>query len=278
MPKSIESPYGEADVTLQEALGRCSVRHRLSITVEGCVTAEKLNPDPDSISFTSGEILELSNPNAGLLTPPYSPVAKQCHIQRHSEPLLKREVLVCSSSSVTTLDTTVPQQEPKLNQAQSLPSDEIEILCAEDQHPVLPAGLPDRSGNVADPMHDGIDKRGLGHSRTLPDHVVVPLLAGGSEVRLRGSENKGVEEKEKKRSSLFSPRKSRKSLNAAETRWEPGKQKSLWKTVFSVYKKDKKRKDETMPADTAAANTESKRKVPSRTTGEILYIDGWTVM
>ncbi|XP_056605184.1 protein-methionine sulfoxide oxidase mical3b isoform X3 [Triplophysa dalaica] len=272
MPKSIESPDGEVDVTLQEALGRCSVRHRLSITVEGCVTAENLNPDPDSISFTSGEILRLSNPNAGLLTPPYSPVAKQCHIQRHSEPLLKREVLVCSSSSVTTLDTTVPQQEPKLNQAQSLPSDEIEILCAEDHRPVLPAGLPDRRGNVADPMHDGTDKRGLGHSRTLPDRVVVPLLAGGSEVRLHGSDMKlwgadaGVEEKQKKRSSLFSPRKSRKSLNAAETRREPGKQKSLWKTVFSVYKKDKKRKDETMPADTAAVNTESKRKVPSRTT------------
>ncbi|KAI7791992.1 putative protein-methionine sulfoxide oxidase mical3b, partial [Triplophysa rosa] len=270
-PKSRESPDGEADVPLQEALGRCSVRHRLSITVEGCVTAEKQNSDSDSISFTSGAILGLSDPNAGLLTPPYSPVAKHCNIPRHSEPPLKREVLVCSSTSVTTLDTTVPQQsgsKPKLNQAQSLPSDEIEILCAGDaeephHRPAMPAGLPERRGNVADPLHDGTDKRGLGHSRTLPDRVVAPLLAGGPEMKLWGADV-GVEGKEKERNSLFSPRKSRKSLNAAsETQREPGKQKSLWKAVISVYKKDKKRKEETMPA--AAANTESKRKVPGRT-------------
>lgn len=252
------------------------------------MTADKQNSDPDAISFDSGVIHELSHPNAGLLTPPYSPVAKQCYIARHPEPLLEREVLVCSSSSVTTLNASVPQQsalKPKLNQAQSFPSDEIEILCAgdaEESHhrPAMPTGQPERSGDMVDPSRDGTDKRGPGHSRTLPDRMVAPLLAGGPEVRLRRSEMKlwgadvGVEKK--KRNSLFSPRKSRKSLNAAaESQREPGKQKSLWKTVFSVYKKDKKRKEATMLADAppAAANSESKRKVPGRTTGEIQMDD-----
>ncbi|XP_037111129.1 protein-methionine sulfoxide oxidase mical3a isoform X19 [Syngnathus acus] len=57
--------------------------------------------------------------------------------------------------------------------------------------------------------------------------------------------------KSKKRSSLFSPRKNKKEkkakndasrLSGAEE--TPPKHKSLWKTVFSGYKKDKKKKDD----------------------------------
>nr|XP_055047038.1 protein-methionine sulfoxide oxidase mical3b isoform X15 [Misgurnus anguillicaudatus] len=281
MPKNIEKNTtsgqshtmdGEAGFGLEDAINRCSVIHRLSITVEGCVMSDKQGSDPDTISFSPGAIQGLSNTDAGFLTPPYSPIAKQCGATGQSEQPLEREVLVCSSSCI------VPVSKPKLNQAQSLPTDEIEILCAGDAEefhpqPSMPTRLPERCNIVeSDNTQGGIDKRG--HSRTLPDRVVAPLLAGGPEVRLRRSEMKlwgadtGVEEKEKKRNLLFSPRKSRKSLNAVETQQEPGKQKSLWKTVFSVYKKDKKRKNAGTDTLPAAANNESKRKGPgiSRTT------------
>ncbi|KAK7129855.1 hypothetical protein R3I93_019487 [Phoxinus phoxinus] len=264
---------GDAGVALEEAIGRCSVIHRLSITVEGCVMADKQGLDLNSTSFANESVL---NSDAGLPTPPYSPshsplVSKQCRAFRHSEPILDREVMKFTS----TCAPYVPQRDgfkPELDQALSLPPDEIEILCGDEAEEA--SGLPESSGVVetGDTVSQ-TDNRRLEHRRTLPDRVVAPLLAGGPEVRLRRSEIKlwgadtGVEEKEKKRNSLFSPRKSKKSMNAAaEAQQEPGKHKSLWKSVFSVYKKDKKRKEvvvvaaETLPA---AANAESKRKVPS---------------
>lgn len=271
---------GDTGVALEEAIGRCSVIHRLSITVEGCVLADKQGLDLNSTSYANESVL---NSDAGLLTPPYSPshsplVSKQCRAFRHSEPILDREVMKFTS----TYAACVPQRDgfkPELSQALSLPPDEIEILCGDEAEEA--SGLPESSGVVetGDTVSQ-TDNRRLEHSRTLPDRVVPPLLAGGPEVRLRRSEIKlwgaetGVEEKVKKRNSLFSPRKSKKSMNAAaETQQEPGKHKSLWKSVFSVYKKDKKRKEAVVVAETlpAAANTESKRKVPgvNRATGEI---------
>lgn len=88
----------------------------------------------------------------------------------------------------------------------------------------------------------------------------------------------------KKRSSLFSPRKNKKEkkaksdgsrLSAAgET---PPKHKSLWKAVFSGYKKDKKKKDEkSCPSTPSSCSTtqdsEKKKKKkaspPGRSSGE----------
>uniref|UniRef100_A0A9J8CBP6 F-actin monooxygenase n=1 Tax=Cyprinus carpio carpio TaxID=630221 RepID=A0A9J8CBP6_CYPCA len=246
-PEPSHTMDGDAGVTLEETIGRSSVIHRLSITVEGCVMGDKQDLDLSSTSFGNESIL---NPDTGLPTPPYSPsssplVSKQGRALHHSEPILDREVMVFSS----TCATPVPQQDgfkPKLNQAWSLPPDDIEILCGDEAEGA--SRLPERSG-VTETVGQ-TDNRRLEHRRTLPDRLVAPLLAGGPEVRLRRSEMKlwgadnGVVEKEKKCNSLFLPRKSRKSMNtAAEAQREPGKHKSLWKTVFSVYKKDKKRKE-----------------------------------
>ncbi len=267
-------------VALDETIGRCSVVHRLSITVEGCVMGDKQDLELNSTSFGNESIL---NPDTGLPTPPYSPynsplVSKQCRTLHHSEPILDREVSVFSS----TCATPVPQRDgfkSELDQAQSLPPDEIEILCGDEAEGA--SRLPERSG-VTETV-GRMDNRRLEHRRTLSDRLVTPLLAGESEVRLRRSEMKlcgpdnNMEEKDKKRNSLFSPRKSKKSTNAAaEAQQEPGKHKSLWKTVVSVCKKDKKRKEAAMVAETlpAATNTESKRKESGiiRTSGEM---DRW---
>ncbi|XP_056621877.1 protein-methionine sulfoxide oxidase mical3a isoform X2 [Triplophysa dalaica] len=67
--------------------------------------------------------------------------------------------------------------------------------------------------------------------------------------------------KSKKRSSLFSPRKNKKEKKAkSESRLSgaeetPPKHKSLWKTVFSGYKKDKKKKDNKSCPSTPSSST-----------------------
>lgn len=67
--------------------------------------------------------------------------------------------------------------------------------------------------------------------------------------------------KSKKRSSLFSPRKNKKEKKAKNesrhsgTEETPPKHKSLWKAVFSGYKKDKKKKDDKSCASTPSSST-----------------------
>ncbi|XP_022535340.2 protein-methionine sulfoxide oxidase mical3a isoform X7 [Astyanax mexicanus] len=67
--------------------------------------------------------------------------------------------------------------------------------------------------------------------------------------------------KSKKRSSLFSPRKNKKEKKAKNesrlsgTEETPPKHKSLWKAVFSGYKKDKKKKDDKSCPSTPSSST-----------------------
>nr|XP_054589644.1 protein-methionine sulfoxide oxidase mical3a isoform X18 [Nothobranchius furzeri] len=68
--------------------------------------------------------------------------------------------------------------------------------------------------------------------------------------------------KSKKRSSLFSPRKNKKEKKAKNdgsrqsgTDETPPKHKSLWKAVFSGYKKDKKKKDKSCPSTPSSSST-----------------------
>ncbi|RXN24753.1 methionine sulfoxide oxidase mical3a isoform X2 [Labeo rohita] len=66
--------------------------------------------------------------------------------------------------------------------------------------------------------------------------------------------------KSKRRSSLFSPRKNKKEKKAKSERLSgteetPPKHKSLWKAVFSGYKKDKKKKDDKSCPSTPSSST-----------------------
>ncbi|XP_054475155.1 protein-methionine sulfoxide oxidase mical3a isoform X6 [Anoplopoma fimbria] len=77
--------------------------------------------------------------------------------------------------------------------------------------------------------------------------------------------------KSKKRSSLFSPRKNKKekkskndSSRLSGTEETPPKHKSLWKAVFSGYKKDKKKKDDkscpSTPSSSSTTQDSGKKK------------------
>lgn len=79
--------------------------------------------------------------------------------------------------------------------------------------------------------------------------------------------------KTKKRSSLFSPRKNKKEKKAKNdssrhsgTDETPPKHKSLWKAVFSGYKKDKKKKDDkscpSTPSSSSTTQDSGKKRTP----------------
>ncbi|XP_017554434.1 protein-methionine sulfoxide oxidase mical3b isoform X2 [Pygocentrus nattereri] len=277
-PSSGRSRTSEAEVAgvmLEEVVGRCSVVHRLNITLEGRVTEEGRGLASSPASSSAETNLRVSAPASGLLNPPCSPPVA-CRYQLAVEPAREREILVSSELHPGLLK----QDELKkgLGRAQSLPPDEVEVLCADEAHPChassnqLPprASMMDRNissfpSKTPSPEHARKDRSALEGRRTLSEG---PLQVGGAEVWLRRPEVKsGAEEKEKKRSSLFSPLKSRKS---GETQQESAKHRSLWKSVFSGYKKEKKRKEAAALAGTlpAAADLESRRRMPglSRTT------------
>ncbi|XP_072529104.1 protein-methionine sulfoxide oxidase mical3b isoform X9 [Salminus brasiliensis] len=271
--RSQASEAGEPGAVLEQVVARCSVVHRLNITLEGHVTEDKVGLASNHASRITANNHRDSAPGSGLLTPPCSPPVARCY-QLAAEPAVEREILLTSGSHPGVLQQD--RLKKGLVHAQSLPPDEVEVLCADEALPchAMESQLPPRASlmdhktssypnKTAAPEHAGKDKRE--GWRTLTEG---PLQVGGAEVWLRRPEVKtGAEEKEKKRSSLFSPRKSRKS---GEAQQESAKHKSLWKSVFSGYKREKKRKEAAALAGTlpAATDLESRRRMPglSRTT------------
>lgn len=102
------------------------------------------------------------------------------------------------------------------------------------------------------PTHKGPDEPTLRHEATSEEIFSPPSDSGGPDGSVTSSE--GSSGKSKKRSSLFSPRrnkKERKSKGEGRPPEKPSpnlleeaasKPRSLWKSVFSGYKKDKKKK------------------------------------
>ncbi|XP_067246171.1 protein-methionine sulfoxide oxidase mical3a isoform X28 [Chanodichthys erythropterus] len=94
---------------------------------------------------------------------------------------------------------------------------------------------------------------------TLPDRFLTTPASKTMDSSVTSSES-STGGKSKKRSSLFSPRKNKKEKKAKNERLSgteetPPKHKSLWKAVFSGYKKDKKKKDDKSCPSTPSSST-----------------------
>uniref|UniRef100_A0A671S497 F-actin monooxygenase n=1 Tax=Sinocyclocheilus anshuiensis TaxID=1608454 RepID=A0A671S497_9TELE len=100
---------------------------------------------------------------------------------------------------------------------------------------------------------------------TLPDRFFTTSTSKTLDSSVTSSES-SAGGKSKKRSSLFSPRKNKKEKKAKNKRLSgteetPPKHKSLWKAVFSGYKKDKKKKDDkSCPSTPSSSTTEDSGK------------------
>ncbi|KAL6107091.1 mical3 [Pungitius sinensis] len=115
-------------------------------------------------------------------------------------------------------------------------------------------------------------------AETLPER----LFSGNKSLDSSAASSDGSSaSKSKKRSSLFSPRKNKKEKKAkndgsrlSDTDETPPKHKSLWKAVFSGYKKDKKKKkkeDKSCPSTPSSSSTtqdsgKKKTSPPARST------------
>ncbi|KAI5623875.1 protein-methionine sulfoxide oxidase mical3a isoform X4 [Silurus asotus] len=96
-------------------------------------------------------------------------------------------------------------------------------------------------------------------AEALPDRFFTSPLNKSVDSSVTSSES-STGGKSKKRSSLFSPRKNKKEKKAKNERHTgteetPPKHKSLWKAVFSGYKKDKKKKDDKSCPSTPSSST-----------------------
>lgn len=119
-------------------------------------------------------------------------------------------------------------------------------------------------------------------AETLPERFFTTPPSRSQESSVVSSES-SAGSKSKKRSSLFSPRKNKKEKKAKNegrlsgSEDAPPKHKSLWKAVFSGYKKDKKKKDDkscpSTPSSSSTTTDSGKKRAPplDRSSGEMAY-------
>ncbi|XP_062850852.1 protein-methionine sulfoxide oxidase mical3b isoform X3 [Trichomycterus rosablanca] len=228
--------------------------HRPDNTMKSHVIEENSAMAPKSFST------ETPHRVSGLLTPPFTPpVARQD--MNSSNAFQEREVLISSGSCAVLLKRDL--QKSGLNRAQSLPTDEVEVLYdglsdnADKEHPcpATSSQLPFSpsvmkhstssflsKASTPPPHYAKKDRSELEGRRTLSE---APMQVARTEARQWKSEIEPLaEERKTKHSSLFSPQKSKKSLGVdGERQQESTRHKSLWKSVFSGHKKDKKKRE-----------------------------------
>ncbi|XP_076861318.1 protein-methionine sulfoxide oxidase mical3b isoform X4 [Brachyhypopomus gauderio] len=268
-PEPTNKGAGEgAGPVLHEVMGNCSVVHKLSITLQGHVIEEQggMGSGPSSNNATTNHTIPTTD--SGLLTPPCTPPTARLGWDAEGlEPSLAGENLMISGSHVVPLSAALLQRERVkhgLERTQSLPPDEVEILCAGDadeDHPAVPlrASATESSVPSVPPGCESPAPEPAGWGKSTLEGMATPP-GGSAEV------SPGPEEKEKRRSLLFSPRKSKKSGSVVgEVQQENGKQKSMWRSVFSGHKREKKRKEVAKLAGTLPGSgpMENKRRMPS---------------
>uniref|UniRef100_A0A7N6AME5 F-actin monooxygenase n=1 Tax=Anabas testudineus TaxID=64144 RepID=A0A7N6AME5_ANATE len=131
---------------------------------------------------------------------------------------------------------------------------------------------PDTAGkskkSAASPKASAVKALESKKAETLPERFFSSNKSLDSSV---ASSDGSSASKSKKRSSLFSPRKNKKEKKAKNdssrlsgTDETPPKHKSLWKAVFSGYKKDKKKKDDkscpSTPSSSSTTQDSGKKK------------------
>lgn len=263
---------------LEEVVDQSSTAHKLGVTLEGQVRGGGKGLNISSSKTIGSQ--RVSAPDLRFLPLPRSPqVARQKLDLNHSDPTINREILLSSHTIPLWTDLAWhDRQKPHLNRAQSLPPAKVDVLYAGDADeshpcPAVPcyASVTEVSMTSLPTKTSEMYKRALEGRRALSE---VPMQVGATEAWQRRSEIEPLEEEQvKKRSLLCSSRKNRKSGNlSGETQQELGKHKSLWKSMFSGYKKEKKRKDVEGYSRTLPSNTslESRKRMPGfhRTSGK----------
>ncbi|XP_046728913.1 protein-methionine sulfoxide oxidase mical3b isoform X3 [Silurus meridionalis] len=264
-----------------EVVQRISLVHRLGLTLEGQV-AKGIDLTTASLPSKTSGIQRFSDPELRFsLLSRSPPVARQELDLNHSDPILNKKQLL-SSCTVPIRKELVERDRLKsrLNSAQSLPLAEVEVLYAGEADELHPHPAMPHYASVTEAHAASMRSKNFAKDKTTPEgqrKLTDPLQVAGPKACQERSEIETLEEEEKvkKRSSLFLPRKNQKNSNlSGGTQQEMGKHKSLWKSVFSGYKKEKKRKEAEGRSRTLPNNVslENRKRMPAvRRTSDLSY-------
>ncbi|KAI5617966.1 protein-methionine sulfoxide oxidase mical3b isoform X4 [Silurus asotus] len=264
-----------------EVVQRISLVHRLGLTLEGQV-AKGIDLTTASLPSKTSGIQRFSDPELRFsLLSRSPPVARQELDLNHSDPILNKKQLL-SSCTVPIRKELVERDRLKsrLNSARSLPLAEVEVLYAGEADKLHPHPAMPHYASVTEDHAASMRSKNFAKDKTTPEgqrKLTDPLQVAGPKACQERPEIETLEEEEKvkKRSSLFLPRKNQKSSNlSGGTQQEMGKHKSLWKSVFSGYKKEKKRKEAEGRSRTLPNNVsqENRKRMPAvRRTSDLSY-------
>ncbi|XP_007935207.1 F-actin-monooxygenase MICAL3 [Orycteropus afer afer] len=237
-------------------------------------------PFADDVEDTYDDKTEDSSLQEKFFTPPScwsrseKPLAKEngrlptleggVQLQKRGLPLVSPEAKELAEERMRAREKSVKSQALRDAMAKQLNKmKEMEMVTAASRLPGGPSrktsSIPSKGKDLVSespkhPVLKGSEEPILKHEATSEEVLSPPSDSGGPDGSVTSSE--GSSGKSKKRSSLFSPRKHKKEKKSKGEGRPPekpspslleeatAKPKSLWKSVFSGYKKDKKKKND----------------------------------
>ncbi|XP_063518827.1 F-actin-monooxygenase MICAL3 isoform X7 [Pongo pygmaeus] len=214
--------------------------------------------------------------------PPHPPLAKEngrlpalegtLQPQKRGLPLVSAEAKELAEERMRAREKSVKSQALRDAMARQLSRMQQMELASGAPRPRKASSAPSqgkerRPDSPTRPTLKGSDEPTLKHEATSEEVLSPPSDSGGPDGSFTSSE--GSSGKSKKRSSLFSPRRNKKEKKSKGEGRPPekpspnlleeaaAKPKSLWKSVFSGYKKDKKKKadDKSCPSTPSSGAT-----------------------
>lgn len=206
------------------------------------------------------------------------PLEHEVQPQKRALPLVSAEAKELAEERMRAREKSVKSQALRDAMAKQLSRMQAMEMVSSRSRPAPSQGKEPGSEATKHPSLRGSQEPTLKHEATSEEILSPPSDSGGPDGSVTSSE--GSSGKSKKRSSLFSPRRNKKEKKSKGEGGRPpekpslslpedvaAKPKSLWKSVFSGYKKDKKKKSDekscsSTPSSGATVDSGQRRASP----------------
>lgn len=205
------------------------------------------------------------------------PLEQDVPPQKRGLPLVSAEAKELAEERMRAREKSVKSQALRDAMAKQLSRMQAMEMVSSRSHTAQSQGKELGSESTRHPSLRGTQEPTLKHEATSEEILSPPSDSGGPDGSVTSSE--GSSGKSKKRSSLFSPRRNKKEKKTKGEARPPekpspglpedvvAKPKSLWKSVFSGYKKDKKKKSDekscsSTPSSGATVDSGQRRASP----------------
>uniref|UniRef100_A0A8I6AHY7 F-actin monooxygenase n=1 Tax=Rattus norvegicus TaxID=10116 RepID=A0A8I6AHY7_RAT len=206
------------------------------------------------------------------------PLEQEVQPQKRALPLVSAEAKELAEERMRAREKSVKSQALRDAMAKQLSRMQAMEMVSSRSRPAPSPGKEPGLEATKHPSLRGSQEPTLKHEATSEEILSPPSDSGGPDGSVTSSE--GSSGKSKKRSSLFSPRRNKKEKKSKGEGGRPpekpslslpedvaAKPKSLWKSVFSGYKKDKKKKSDekscsSTPSSGATVDSGQRRASP----------------